>query len=971
MATSSTTRATGPTGAEMVVEGFAERKTFRFIAIGCAVAATALIVISVGDLAGARGTRAVSDGGLLVFSGLAAVTCFRAARSRTHQRLPWLLLAVAASCYTVGNAIWFYYQVLAPETQTFPGPADIFYVALVPFVVVGMLALPSQSLSAAGRARAVADGLIMAAALLFVSWILVVGPLFDQLGEASRLYLFVYLYYPLSDIVVVSIAGVLTLRATAAERLPLLLVAVGFIAIGSADTGIGYLALQGKEAAGSGFDTGWAVGYMLLALAALVPVARHARDHAVADPRALSRELLPYVPVTVVLVLIATSPARLTDHRLVTIMVILAMLVVVRHLLTLADNIGLTRDLENRVQQRTRELEQLTAQQQSILDSAGEGIIGLDRTSRITFANPAAGEIIGRTAEELVGSVLPQVLRLYDGEGAEVPDAHHPATAAMAEDRIQTMIDAVHRRLDGTEVPIELTVTPRRDADQVTGAVVLLRDVTERRALDKMKDEFVSVVSHELRTPLTSVRGALGLLQGGLLADAPPKAQRMIAIAVESTDRLIRLINDILDVERIAAGNLAASRRECSADELVARAVREMRGLAIEAGVTLDKARSTGWLHADADRIVQALTNLLGNAIKFSPPGGTVRISAAERVGSVLFTVSDAGRGIPADQLEAVFGRFVQLDSADTRDQGGTGLGLAICRGIVELHGGRIWAESAPGQGATFKVTLPAVAGGAGSEARPGRDAEATVLVYENDPQARSVIRRGLTDHGYRVIVADSAEQAVSAATERAPAAIVMDLGQLGAEAWFAFGSLRADERTRDVPIVVLGGSEKDAPPVDVTAWLSGPLDVSALIAKLDSAVHAIDGHPQILLVEDDPDLGEVMRALFDRHRVHARQALTGREALEMIRDVSPDLILLDLLLPDVDGFALAKYFHTGPQLKRVPLVIYSALELDDDDRAKLGVDPDKCFTKASTTPEEVERRVLDLLDHLITGAAR
>jgi signal transduction histidine kinase/CheY-like chemotaxis protein len=575
-----------------------------------------------------------------------------------------------------------------------------------------------------------------------------------------------------------------------------------------------------------------------------------------------------------------------------------------------------------------------------------------------------------------VGSVLQQVLRLYDGKGAEVPEADHPVTAAMAEGRVQTLTDAVHRRLDGAEVPIELTVTPRRDAGEVTGAVVLFRDVTEQRALDKMKDEFVSVVSHELRTPLTSVRGALGLLQGGLLADAPPKAQRMITIAVESTDRLIRLINDILDVERIAAGSLAANRRECSADELVGRAVGEMRGLALQSDVTLAKSTSSGRLQADPDRIVQTLTNLLGNAIKFSPPGGTVRVSAVRQAGSVLFTVSDEGRGIPADQLEAVFGRFVQIDSADTRDQGGTGLGLAICRGIVELHGGRIWAESAPGQGATFKVMLPAAPGKADPEADlevgpDNRVAEATVLVYENDPQARSVICRVLTNHGYHVIVADSAEQAVSEATTHAPAAIAMDLGQLGAEAWAAFGSLRADERTRDVPIVVFGGSELDAPPVDVTAWLSGPLDVSSLLGALDRVVHGLDDRPRILLVEDDPSLGEVMRALFDRHGVHARQALTGREALEMSRDVPPDLILLDLLLPDLDGFALAEYLHTGPHLKRVPLVIYSALELDDDDRARLGVDPDQCFTKASATPEEVERRVLDLLDHLITGAAR
>jgi PAS domain S-box-containing protein len=959
----------------MVVRGLSEWKVFRATAIGCAVAAAVLIVVSVGDLAGDVGTRAVSDGGLVVFSGLAAVACFRAARFRKpDQRLSWLLLAVAASSYTVGNIIWFYYQVLAPEAQTFPGPADIFYVALVPFVVVGMLMLPTQRLSGAGRARAVADGLIIAAALLFVSWILLVGPLFDQLGEASPLYLFVYLYYPIGDIVVISIAGVLTLRATGAERWPMLLVAVAFIAIGSADTGIGYLALQGKEAAGSGFDTGWAVGYMLLALAALIPVARETREDGVADPRALSRELLPYVPVTVVLVIIATSPARLTDRRLVVILVSLAMLVVVRHLLTLADNIGLTSDLENRVQQRTRELERLTGQHQSILDSAGEGIIGLDRDSRVTFANPTAGEIVGQPAEQLVGSALPQVLRLYDGAGAKVPESDHPATAAMAEGRVQTLTDAVHRRLDGAEIPIEVTVTPRRDADEVTGAVVLFRDVTEQRALDKMKNEFVSVVSHELRTPLTSVRGALGLLQGGLLADAPPKAQRMIAIAVESTDRLIRLINDILDVERITTGNMAANRRECSADELVARAVREMRGLAVGADVTvtMDKSTPSGRLHADPDRIVQTLTNLIGNAIKFSPRGGTVRASVAKQDGWLLFTVSDEGRGIPADQLETVFDRFIQIDSADTRDRGGTGLGLAICRGIVELHGGRIWAESALGQGAIFKFMLPAVPTDADTESEPDdRVAKATVLVYEDDAKARTVICRVLTNHGYRAIVAGSAEQAVSEATMHAPAAIVMDLGQLGAEAWTAFGSLRADKRTREMPIVVLGSSEKDGPPVDATAWLSGPLEVTTLLATVDRIVHGLDDRPRILLVEDDASLGEVMRALFDRHGVHARQAFTGRQALEMSRDVPPDLILLDLLLPDVDGFELAKYLQNGPHLKSVPLVVYSALELDDDDRAKLGIDPDHCFSKASTRPEEVERRVLDLLDHLITGAAR
>jgi PAS domain S-box-containing protein len=955
----------------MVARESSEWPIFRFAAICFAVGAAALIVSSVADLAGERGTLALSDGGLVAFSGVAAVACFRAARSREpDQRLPWLLLATAASCYTIGNTIWFYYQVLAPDSQTFPGPADIFYVALVPFVVLGMLTLPSLRLSAAARARAVADGLIIAAALLFVSWILVVGPLFDQLGEVGPLYLFVYLCYPLADILIISIASVLAVRAAGAERLPLLLVAAAFVAIGCADTGISYLALKGKDAAGSGFDVGWTAGYMLLALAALAPVTRAPRKDTAADPRALTRELLPYVPLTVVLITTATSPDLLTDPGLVTIMLSLVMLLVLRHMLTLADNIGLTRDLEHRVQQRTLELERLTSQHQSILDSAGEGIIGLDRTGRVTFANPVAGEIVGRSAEELVGTALQEVLRVHDGEGIEIPAADHPATAAMAEGRVQSMTDAVHRRHDGEDVPIELTVTPRRDAGEVTGAVVLFRDVTERRALDKMKNEFVSVVSHELRTPLTSVRGALGLLQGGLLADSPPKAQRMIAIAVESTDRLIRLINDILDIERITAGNIATRRRECSAADLVDRAVREMRGLALQAGVTVTKGLSTGRLDADPDQIVQTLTNLLSNAIKFSSLGDTVRIAAVEDADTVLFTVSDEGRGIPGDELEAVFGRFAQIDSADTRENDGTGLGLAICRGIVELHGGRIWAESVLGQGSAFKFTLPAVPGRADSAAEPDDRTRPTVLVCEADPQARAVICDVLSAHGYRVTVADSSEQAMSLATAQVPSAIVMDLGLLGAQGWAAFGDLRADERTRRVPMVILGGSEKEDTPGD-TAWLSRPLDVTALLSKLDRAVRGLDGRPRILLVEDDPGLGEVMRGLFDQHGVYARQALTGHEALQLSRDLAPDLILLDLLLPDVDGFALAEWLHAGPGLSSVPLIVYSALELDEDDRLRLGLGPDECFTKATTSPEEVERRVLDLLDHVITGAAR
>ncbi|NER35165.1 MAG: hypothetical protein F6J93_14315 [Oscillatoria sp. SIO1A7] len=226
-----------------------------------------------------------------------------------------------------------------------------------------------------------------------------------------------------------------------------------------------------------------------------------------------------------------------------------------------------------------------------------------------------------------------------------------------------------------------------------------------------MKDEFISVVSHELRTPLTSMRGALGLLASGLLQARPDKAERMLAIAIQNTDRLTRLINDILDLERFR-DNTPWEKLNFPAQDLMMQATDAMRSMADKAGVTLHTEPVAAILYVCGDRILQTLTNLLSNAIKFSPPGTTVCMSGNienNSNGSPLMTicVSDRGRGIPPDKLETIFGRFQQVDASDSRKKGGTGLGLAICRSIVERHGGRIWAESELGVGSSFYLTLP------------------------------------------------------------------------------------------------------------------------------------------------------------------------------------------------------------------------------------------------------------------------
>jgi signal transduction histidine kinase len=225
-----------------------------------------------------------------------------------------------------------------------------------------------------------------------------------------------------------------------------------------------------------------------------------------------------------------------------------------------------------------------------------------------------------------------------------------------------------------------------------------------RSDLDTLKDEFISTVSHELRTPLTSIHGALGLLSAGLLGNVDPKAQNLLRIASSNTERLIRLINDILDLERMESGRAPLTLRRCSIFDLAREAMDSMSGMADASEVRLDltsnAARDAIYFDADSDRILQVLTNLLSNAIKFSPSASVVSVEIDAHADSLLLKVVDRGRGIPADKLESIFDRFQQVEASDASKKGGTGLGLAICRSIVQQHGGAIWAErnlDAPG----------------------------------------------------------------------------------------------------------------------------------------------------------------------------------------------------------------------------------------------------------------------------------
>ena len=244
---------------------------------------------------------------------------------------------------------------------------------------------------------------------------------------------------------------------------------------------------------------------------------------------------------------------------------------------------------------------------------------------------------------------------------------------------------------------------------EMESVLSLALDVTDRDRVERMKNEFVSIVSHELRTPLTSIHGSLGLLASGLIDPQSDKAKRLIQIAAHSTERLIRMINDILDLERIESGKIQLVSEVWTVSDLIYTAINTVQPLAEKADVSISVSTISECIRVDPDRIVRALTNLLSNAIKFSSPGYSIDCTIEREAHDLIFRIRDRGRGIPADKLEAIFERFQQVDSSDSRNHEGTGLGLAISRTIIQQHSGQIWAESVIGEGSTFCFKLPAL----------------------------------------------------------------------------------------------------------------------------------------------------------------------------------------------------------------------------------------------------------------------
>jgi PAS domain S-box-containing protein len=384
-------------------------------------------------------------------------------------------------------------------------------------------------------------------------------------------------------------------------------------------------------------------------------------------------------------------------------------------------------ELEQRVQERTVELvrantslqveiaerqhaeatlARVQRQNAQILNSAGEGIIGIDREGRVAFVNPAAAAMLGAAVPQFLGRSLHETLHHSRADRSPYPLEECPMLATLEDGLVVRETEDIYWRKDGTHFPVESICAPiLNEYQEVAGAVITFQDITQRQEVDRMKDELISTVSHELRTPLASLLGFTELLLSRTFA--PEKQRELLTIIHKESRRLTNLINDFLDLQRIESGRQPYTFASVAVEPLLRDTMTVFGKEDASHSLRLDLPSALPPVLADEERLRQVLANLLSNAIKFSPHGGEVVIGARQDAGAVVFRVQDQGVGISAEAQPKLFNKFYRVDNTATRGIGGTGLGLALVKDLVAAHHGQVWVESTPGHGSTFFFTVP------------------------------------------------------------------------------------------------------------------------------------------------------------------------------------------------------------------------------------------------------------------------
>ena len=586
------------------------------------------------------------------------------------------------------------------------------------------------------------------------------------------------------------------------------------------------------------------------------------------------------------------------------------------------EGILVIRDISQR-KNAEKHLALMEARYHGLLEAAPDTMVAVNHAGEIVLLNLQAEKEFGYRRDELLGQ---NIKKIIPERVAERLTADSPRSSLTLQ--IGTEIELTGRRKDGGEFPIEIMLSPLESAERI----LVIRNISVRRQTERLKDEFVATVSHELRTPLTSISGSLGLLAGQWASKLPESAARLLAIAHTNSQRLVRLINDILDIEKLESGHVVFNLSKVAVRPLVEHAIEDTRGFAQSYGVQvrLGVMSDDADVNADPDRLAQVITNLLSNAIKFSPAGGEVLVAVEKNANDVRITVRDHGAGVPDDFKLHIFEKFAQADATSTRQKGGTGLGLSIVKQIVERLGGNVGFEDAPGGGAIFYVELPAWDGRAGGEIDLDSDvADTRILFCEDDRALAIVVREQLRQSGFAVDFAHTVAAALARTDATRYAAILVDLQLPDGDGVGLIVRLRAQMHNRYIPIIVIAGdpdqgrSDVRSSRLNVLRWLNKPIAFEPFINILKVAITAPQRRrPRILHIDDDYDVLALVN-----HELRSIADVISADSVESARRTLAtdriDLAVLDIQLGQDSGMDLLPDLR-GSLGDAIPVIIFS-----------------------------------------------
>ncbi|AUI67960.1 response regulator [Beggiatoa leptomitoformis] len=628
---------------------------------------------------------------------------------------------------------------------------------------------------------------------------------------------------------------------------------------------------------------------------------------------------------------------------------------------------------------------------QTLLNSISNPIFFKNIEGMYLGCNRAFEQCLGLSEAQIVGHTASD---LYSPEIAE--EFQQRETELFASTEGKHSYETIMHFADGEAHNVLLNQTTFRSSDGVVaGLVGIIIDITSHKRAEealrlakeaaeeanKAKSAFLANMSHELRTPLNAIIGYSEILQEDMpdlgCGELVPDVQKIYAAG----KHLLGLINDVLDISKIEAGKMDVYTETFDLTLVISEVVSTIEPLiqtkSNKLDLCCDAAEILGDMHADLTKVRQMLFNLLSNAAKFTEHGTitlTVRRQTEEK-DWIIFAVTDQGIGMTPEQISKLFQPFTQADSSTTRKYGGTGLGLTITKRFAEMMGGDIHVKSEYGIGSTFTIKLPAYVVKEANRILAGTNDDVnstkgdTILVIDDDSVVRELLQNFLCKLGYQVVTASTGEQGLKLAKELKPHAITLDVMMPGMDGWMVLTAIKKDVELINIPVIIVSLIEDKSIgyALGASEYLTKPINRDELSHVLRKYLDKDEKSQHIMLVEDDPVTREMIGSVLKKTGWDIQTAENGRIALEYLPFKQPDLIITDLMMPEMDGFEFVAKLRENPAWRAIPVVVLTAKDITQEDRLLLNHRVEKIFQKSNYQIEELLTELSDCLARLDT----